>query len=94
MDVPLIDVLRIGVHLMGVHSMGVPLVGVPHSCVSYRCVFHRFASHRLACHRRLIFIAAITGIVVERVKRTREMRWLKEPIEPRLAHPLNYLGPI
>ena len=33
----------------------------------------------------LISIVAIPGIVVERVKRTFEMRWLKELIEPRLT---------
>jgi len=44
------------------------------------------------CHGRLISIVAITGIVVERVKRTYEIYGLKAPIELRSAHLLNYLG--
>ena len=56
---------------IGMHSMGVLLIGV-----------HLIDVHVIG---ELISIVAITGIVVERVKRTCGMRWLKELIRLRLT---------
>ena len=51
--------------------MGVPLIErISWTCISWR------ASHRRVCYGRLISIVAITGVVIERVKRTCEIRWL------------------
>jgi hypothetical protein len=92
--VPFIGAPPTDVPLIGVPPIGVPLIGVPSIGVSLIGVSLRRASHRRACYGRLISIVAITGIIVERVKRTCEIRRLKEFIEPSLTYPLNYLGSI
>jgi hypothetical protein len=96
-QVCIIGVHLMGVHLMGVHLMGVPFIGVHSMGVSLRGV-HLIGMHLmgvpLICRGRPISIVANTGIAVESTKRTCEMRWLKELIEPRSTHCLSYLGSI